>query len=141
MPSDRILLQQLAKLRLDEAKLLADGKQFSGAYYIAGYAIECAIKALIATQFREHEIPDKSLVDKIYTHNLAALMGLSGVGESFDAACEADPELNRRWVIVKNWSEQARYSVWTEAQALAMIDAIDGDGKTRGLFLWLSARW
>lgn len=136
-----MLLQQLAKLRLEEAKLLANQKQFSGAYYIGGYAIECALKALIAAQFREHEIPDKALVDKIYTHNLAALLSLSGLGEPFDLARQNDPELDRRWSIIKNWSEQARYSIWTEAQGLAMIDAIDGDGKVGGLFQWLSARW
>jgi hypothetical protein len=56
---------------------------------------------LIAAQFREHEIPDKSLVDKIYTHNLTALLGLSGLGESFDAARQTDAELDRRWSIVK----------------------------------------
>jgi HEPN domain-containing protein len=141
MASERPLLQRLAKLRLDEAKQLANHGHFSGAYYIAGYAVECALKALIAVQFREHEIPDKSLVDKVYTHNLGALLSLSGLAESFDAARQGDPELDRRWSIVKNWSEQARYSIWTEAQALAMIDAIDGNGETGGLFQWLSARW
>ena len=141
MPTERTTLQQLAELRLAEAKLLAKEGQFSGAYYIAGYAVECALKALIAAQFRQHEIPDKSLVDKIYTHNLAALLGLSGLGESFDAARHADPELDRRWSIAKNWSEQARYSVWTRSETLAMIDAIDGNGETEGLFQWLSARW
>jgi HEPN domain-containing protein len=141
MASERALLQQLAKLRLDEAKQLAREGHSSGAYYLAGYSIECALKALIAAQFREHEIPDKALVDKIYTHNLAALLSLSGLGEVFDNARQDDPGLDRRWSIVKNWSEQARYSIWTEAQALAMIDAIDGDGKFGGLFQWLSARW
>jgi len=65
MASDQKLLQELAKLRLDEAKLLAREKRFSGAYYLAGYAIECALKALIAAQFRQNEIPDKNLVDKV----------------------------------------------------------------------------
>ena len=91
MGSDRTLLQELARLRLEEAKLLAHERQFSGAYYMAGYAIECALKALIAGQFRENEIPDKSFVDKIYTHNLTALLGLSGLGEFFDLARHKDP--------------------------------------------------
>jgi HEPN domain-containing protein len=141
MATERTLLQQLAIHRLDEAKLLLREREPSGAYYLAGYAIECALKALIAAQFREHEIPDKSLIDKIYTHNLPALLGLTGIAEPFEAAREADPELDRKWSIVKSWSEQARYSVWTEAQALAMIRAIDGDDKIEGVFQWLSAHW
>ena len=138
---DRATLQELAAIRLEEAKLLMRGGQFSGAYYIAGYAIECALKARIAARFRADEIPDKKMVTDVYTYHLAALMGLSELGTSFDAARQTDPELDRRWSIVKNWSEQARYSIWTEAQALAMIDAMGGNGKTGGLFQWLSARW
>ncbi|HEY1979383.1 MAG TPA: hypothetical protein VGH13_04790 [Xanthobacteraceae bacterium] len=121
--------------------MLVSEKQFSGAYYLAGYAIECALKALIAGQFRANEIPDKALVDKIYSHNLAALLSLSGLGKPFDIARQDDPELDRRWSFFKNWSEQARYSIWTQAQALAMVDAVDGDGKIGGIFQWLSARW
>jgi HEPN domain-containing protein len=141
MANDRALFQQLAKLRLDEAKLLARERQFSGAYYVAGYAIECSLKALIAAQFRENEIPDKRLVDKIYTHDLAALLSLAGLEKPLETDRQNDLELDRRWSIVKNWSEQARYAIWTEEQAVAIIDAIDGDGRIGGLFQWLSARW
>ena len=141
MASERALLQQLAKLRLDEAKLLAREGQFSGAYYVAGYAIECALKARIAAMFRENEIPDKNLVNKVYTHELAALLNLAGLEKPLETERQNDSELDRRWSIVKNWTKQARYAIWTEQQAAAIIDAIDGDGKTGGLFQWLSARW
>jgi HEPN domain-containing protein len=141
MAYDRKLLQQLAKLRLDEAKLLAREKQFSGAYYLAGYAIECALKALIAAQFRENEIPDKKLVDKVYTHKLSELLSLAGLEKLLEIEGQKDLAVDRRWSSVKNWSEQARYAIWTEEQARDIIDAVDGDGKTGGLFQWLSARW
>jgi HEPN domain-containing protein len=140
MATERGLLRQLAITRLDEAKLLARENHFSGAYYLAGYAIECALKARIAAQFRENEIPDKNLVNKIYTHDLAALLGLAELERSLETERQSDPDLDRRWSIVKNWTEQARYAVWTEEQAVAMLDGVDGDGKTGGLFQWLSAR-
>jgi HEPN domain-containing protein len=70
MAYDRTFLQELAQLRLNEAKLLFRGKQWAGAYYIAGYAIECALKARLAGQFRQNEIPDRNLVNRIYTHDL-----------------------------------------------------------------------
>src|ERR1700733_9390749 len=74
MSQDRATFQQLAELRLAEAKSLLEKGLPSGAYYLAGYAIECALKAIIATGFRANEIPDKSLVNSVYTHNLNELL-------------------------------------------------------------------
>jgi hypothetical protein len=122
MASDRKLLQEVAKLRLDEAKLLMRERLFSGAYYVAGYAVECALKAKIATQFKANEIPDKSLVNNIYTHDLEALLRLSGLQVELETTRQNDPRLYNRWLIVKNWTEQARYTLWTEDKAGAMMD-------------------
>jgi HEPN domain-containing protein len=141
MASDRAHFQRLAELRLAEARILAREGQFSGTYYIAGYAIECALKARIAALFRENEIPDRNLVNRVYTHDLTALLNLSGLEKPLDRDRQSDKDLDRRWSIVKNWTEQARYSTWTEQEAVAIIDAIDGDGKSGGLFQWLSAHW
>jgi hypothetical protein len=141
MASDRATLQQLAACRLEEAKLLMREEHFSGAYYIAGYAIEFALKARIAAQFRADEIPDKDLVNAVYRHDLAKLLGLAGLETALKDACRSDSGLDRRWSIVKNWNEQARYSLWTEDQAAAMIDAIDGSSSSEGVFQWLNARW
>ena len=57
---NRLDLQQLSDLRIGEAKaLLAQGFP-EGAYYLAGYSVECALKACIARRTREHDFPDKS---------------------------------------------------------------------------------
>jgi HEPN domain-containing protein len=50
---NRTDLQQLAELRIKEARILLDGDSYSGAYYLAGYAIECALKACIAKRTKE----------------------------------------------------------------------------------------
>jgi HEPN domain-containing protein len=141
MAQDRTSFQQLAQLRLAEARLLLRENQPSGAYYLAGYVVECALKAIIAKQFRGDEIPDKALVNRVYTHDVSELLRLAGLESELDAARRGDSELDRRWSIVKNWKEQARYSVWTNGDASSMIDAIAGDGHTEGLFQWLTARW
>jgi hypothetical protein len=141
MASDRAHFQRLAELRLAEARILAREGQFSGAYCIAGYAIECALKARIAALFRENEIPDRNLVNRVYTHDLTALLNPSGLEKPLERDRQSNKDLDRRWSIVKNWTEQARYSTWTEQEAVAIIDAIDGDGKSGGLFQWLSAHW
>ena len=45
---DRKDLQELSKVRLKEATALLKLGLFDGAYYLAGYAVECALKACIA---------------------------------------------------------------------------------------------
>jgi HEPN domain-containing protein len=141
MANERATFQKLAHVRIDEAKVLLGHGQSSGAYYLAGYAIECALKAVIARQFRADEIPDRALVTKIYTHDLSDLLRLAGLESELDVAKRLDPGLDRRWSIVKTWKEQARYSLWTDLDASSMIDAVAGDGSTGGLFQWLTARW
>jgi HEPN domain-containing protein len=141
MANERGTFQNLAQLRVEEAKVLLGGNNPSGAYYLAGYSIECALKAVIAKQFRGDEIPDRALVNKVYTHDLSELIRLAGLESELDAARRADSELDRRWSIVKNWKEQARYSVWTNNDASSILDAVVGDGHAGGLFQWLTARW
>lgn len=141
MANERTLFQRLAELRLNEAKLLVQHNNPSGAYYLAGYAIECALKAIIAGLFRANEIPDKGLVNDVYSHELPKLLRLAGLEAELKTDCFADSDLERRWSIIKNWNEQVRYRTWSEEQATAMIDAINGDGHRKGLFQWLTARW
>lgn len=108
--------------------------QPSGAYYLAGYAIECALKAVIAKRFRADEIPDKALVNEIYKHDLSKLLSLADLEAELNAARRADSELDRRWSIVKNWTEQARYSIWTDKDATSIIDGVAGDVVQKGCF-------
>ena len=129
MAYDRTTFQLLAELRLTEAKLLAHAGHHSGAYYLAGYALECALKARIASQFRDNQIPDKVLVNRIYTHDLSELVRLAGL------------VLARRWSVAVSWSEQARYLVWTRDSASDMIEAVGGAEDQGGLLLWLTNRW
>jgi hypothetical protein len=93
-----------------------------------------------ATEFFSHvqnEIPDLKHVRGIYTHDLSDLARIAGLKAALDEAIEANPDLGRRWALAKDWSEQARYEVWTEQRALAIIDAIGGD---EGLLEWLLGR-
>jgi hypothetical protein len=81
MGQDRATFQQVAELRLAEARALHAEALYSGAYYLAGYAIECALKAKIASDFHENEIPELKRVQSIYTHGLGALLGLAVLKE------------------------------------------------------------
>jgi HEPN domain-containing protein len=49
----------MAMVRLKEANVLLRLGLSDGAYYLAGYAVECALKACIAKGTRRYEFPDK----------------------------------------------------------------------------------
>ncbi|MEJ0077789.1 MAG: DNA-binding protein [Alphaproteobacteria bacterium] len=139
MAQDKATFQALATSRLAEAKVLAERSHPSGAYYLAGYAVECALKAIIAGQFRAHEIPDRVLVNKVYTHNLPELLRLAGLQDELEERERDTPILKQRWATVETWSEASRYAIWSDEVAAALLDAIDGD--ENGIFRWLTSLW
>jgi HEPN domain-containing protein len=52
---NRNYFRQLAELRLKEAKALLAAELPDGTYYLAGYAVECALKACIAKMTQQHD--------------------------------------------------------------------------------------
>lgn len=138
MGQDRATFQQLAEARLAEARLLLANEFPSGAYYLAGYAIECALKAVIAAGFRANEIPDKYRVNSIYTHNLKDLLSLAGLKSRLDDDMNESPELRENWATISKWSEHTRYEVWTSDAAATMLEAVGAADK--GLLQWLQKR-
>lgn len=133
-------LQQLAERRLTDARLLLDADAYAGAYYLAGYAIECALKACVAKQIREFDFPEKRLVDRSYTHNLAQLMEVSGVKALFDQEAIANEALDLSWKVVRDWSEVSRYDLTTTERAARDMLAAVGD-ETNGVLSWLKKHW
>jgi hypothetical protein len=134
---DRETLRELAVLRLAEAELLLAHGLWSGAYYLAGYSLECALKAKIASSFRENEIPELRRVQKIYSHDLISLLDIAGLKDELEAEMEAHAELRKSWTVATEWSEQARYQIWTQQAASAIIEAVRSD---QGLLQWLLNR-
>lgn len=64
----------LSAVRLKEAKALLNAGLPDGAYYLAGYAVECALKAWIAKSTLRYDFPDKQRATKSYPHNLTQLV-------------------------------------------------------------------
>ena len=133
-------LQRLADVRLHEAYALFTASSFDGAYYLAGYAIECALKACVAKQTREFDFPDKRLVERSYSHNLIQLLEVAGVKAAFEEAGVEDQGLRESWGVVQNWSEASRYALdVTEKSAQDMLAAV-GD-EVSGVLPWLKKYW
>lgn len=127
---------RLARERLSDSILLLENDRFGAAYYLAGYALECVLKARIALRFREAEFPDKKLVTAVYTHKLDDLIQLAGLGVDFKAARDARPGLAANWDIVRQWSETSRYGTFNRARATELIRAV-GDFDDDGVMAWL----
>jgi hypothetical protein len=76
-------LQGLTRVRLAEARALLDAGLYDGAYYLAGYAVECALKACIARRTRIHDFPLKpSDVRGMYTHDSVGLVRAADLRDS-----------------------------------------------------------
>lgn len=135
----KIELQVIARERLEDAQALLRESRWSAAYYLAGYAIELALKACIANQFLAGQIPDKRFVADIYTHNPNELLKLSGLKSAFEEECDANAIFAAFWVPTSQWRETSRYESHSEKKARSLVDAI-GD-PTHGVFAWLTKHW
>ncbi len=126
--------QNLTDLRMKESQLLLSQKDWDGAYYLAGYAVEFALKVRIISQLmKSDKFPNKKLADNFYKHELTLLRKLAELDDEMDN----DGEVSPLWDIVKDWSEQSRYGIGrTERDAMDLYNAIE-----TGVLPWIKVRW
>jgi HEPN domain-containing protein len=136
---NRTDFQQIAELRLRESRALLDAGFADGAYYLAGYAVECALKACIAKRTMQHDFPEKGSA-KYYSHDLEDLLEFAKLKLDLEQDSLVDKTLRTQWTILQNWSEESRYE-----QGKTLQDATDllsaAEGTTGGLLPWLRRRW
>lgn len=133
-------LQKLARMRIKEAKVLLDGGCFEGAYYLAGYAVECALKACIAKRTRRYDFPDKKVANDVYCHELTRLLGFAGLAPEMNREENANSAVWVNWGVVKDWSETKRYEASVSANdARDLYAAIAG--RRNGVLQWLRNWW
>lgn len=136
---NRLDLQILAQEKIAEAKILLDAGKWTGAYYLAGYAVECGIKACIARLFRTDEFPEKSFSDKCYVHDIDRLVVLAGLKAARDTDNSANPNLANNWTTVLQRKVDSRYDRKTQQEAQDIYDAITNHPD--GVLPWIQARW
>lgn len=132
-------LQRLSNARVREAKVLFAAGEYSGAYYLAGYAVECALKACIAKATQRHDFPDKDRAQKSFSHKLPDLMKVAGLYDEFELAMRSSPALEASWLAVRSWSEQSRYETSNDEKASALLNAISKP--INGVLPWIKRRW
>lgn len=133
-------LQQISLIRAKESKVLLDNGCFCGAYYLLGYAVECALKACISKQIKKYDFPDKNLANKSYTHDLEQLLSTAGLKYFLIEESKINADFERNWAIVKDWTEQVRYeSSISDTKAKDFYLACTE--RKNGILSWLKKYW
>lgn len=129
--------EALAVARLREARALLAAGEFDGARYLAGYCVECALKAVITKAIVAQTLPRKRSIDKAHTHNLADLLDLAGKRPALLGASE---EVRASWTTVISWTEQLRYETGAD-RSLAEDLLVAIDDPSTGVLPWLKTHW
>ena len=136
---DRRDLQELARVRLKEATALLSLGLFDGAYYPAGYAVECGLKACIAkepcgTSFRTSGgwIPATRTT-------CVSWLELTGLSDELAGRVGKDPGFKLNWEVVQEWSEQSRYQKHRPEAAQQMLEGVGN--RSHGVISWIKLHW
>ncbi len=133
-------LQELSRIRRQEAATLLKAKHYSGAYYLLGYSVECALKACIAKQTNRYDFPNKEIANKAYVHNLEELIKLAGLKNDLDKDFKNSKTLELNWSVVKDWNEASRY-LCTIAPKYAKDLYSACTSRKNGILSWIKTKW
>ncbi len=138
---NRAQLRQLADDRIVDAKLLLDNARPSGAYYLAGYAVECGLKACIMHHVEATGaiFQDRKFSEKCWTHDLNQLLAFANLESELAVDAAANAALSANWAVATDWRETSRYERKTPAEATTMYNAIAD--KPDGVLAWLQKHW
>ncbi|MBY0456009.1 MAG: hypothetical protein K2V38_01585 [Gemmataceae bacterium] len=138
---NRAEFQQLADVRIKEAETLLTAGLWDGAYYLAGYAVECGLKACILARVeRDGAIfEDKKFSEKCWTHRLDELVALAALEAERAAEAAANANFDTLWRRALLWKEDARYKRITETEAKDLCQAVTDS--TDGVMRWIRKYW
>jgi|SRR5579872_2136538 len=139
---NRTDLQQLAEDRRLDAEALLAAQRWSGAYYVAGYAVECALKACVIAYVQNNPdviFNDKKFSQRCWTHNIEELVLVANLKADRDRDAGLNPTQSQNWLIVKDWDEEARYKTWTEPEARRLYEAVTNNAD--GVLPWIKIHW
>jgi len=133
-------LQDLSRIREQEARSLLEAGFYDGAFYVAGYAVECALKACIAKNVPRHHFPDLETVRESYSHELDKLLGIAGLRDALKSDMSSNKALRDNWNSVsKSWSAESRYERHGRAEAQDLLAA--ATARRTGVLPWIRRRW
>jgi hypothetical protein len=138
-------LRQMAEDRILDAKALLDGSRWAYAYYVAGYAVECSLKACLLARMGHTGwvFKDKVKIDECLVHEFMKLIHIAGMTGELNAnlqtSAAAGGEFVGNWNTVDQWKVTSRYESKTEAEARALYAAITDE--PHGVLRWIRNYW
>ena len=139
---DRAFWRKLADDRVDDARVLLAGDRWSVAYHVAGYAVECGLKACVLAYLETHIdiiFREKRFSEKCWTHELKALVELAALDANLEADMTGNPILRGNWGVAKDWKETSRYEEKTEREARTLFEAVTNE--PNGVLRWIRGHW
>ena len=103
---DARLYYRCADKRRVEANILVRAEQPTGAVYLAGYVVECMLKALILENRPSNQQAECLEELKKLGHNLTRLLELYVA----EGGSRPPPEVARAFSLVSDWSSEIRYN-------------------------------
>ena len=134
--------RRTAESRVRDAAALLKARRWSAAYYLAGYAVECGLKACVVAYLRKNLdviFRDRRFSEKCWTHDYDELFKLAELKAQWDADMAANKDLQDNWEVVKNWKETARYQRKSRGDAEKLYQAITDP--VNGVLPWIRNHW
>ena len=131
-----------SEARLDEAGVLRSRGYTLAAVYLAGYAVECGLKACIVKRVTAAAgviFEDRKFSDRCWTHSIDELVKLADVDVARQTDNAINPALKGNWLVVCAWNEQARYRTTLQGEAEKLFKAVTDP--TNGVMSWIRVRW
>jgi hypothetical protein len=134
--------QRLAEDRVVDAQILLGSQRWNAAYHLAGYAVECGLKACILARVDKDSgviYGAKDFLNNCWIHDLEKLIENAGLKVDRDALCRTNIAFQGYWAVTKDWTEKSRYDVRTESQAKELFEAISHEPD--GVLSWIRKHW
>jgi HEPN domain-containing protein len=117
-------LKKLARDRLRDAKTLFDTDSYHGAIYLAGYAVELALKSRICQHLGWEKL-DESMLKR---HELKFLLRFTGLESKQESFIE-------EWNLLSDWNPEMRYNASEDFQKDETRKIIDATEQLMEIFL------
>lgn len=134
--------RDLAEARLIDAGVLLQSQRWAALYYLAGYAVECGLKARVVDSVEKNPgiiYEKRGFSDACWTHKLSDLIVVAGLGAACDADGITNPAFGQNWAEVIKWNEASRYAFVSDPQARKLYDAISHPQD--GVIKWIRDHW
>ena len=142
---NQAFLRQEATEWILDAQVLLDGGRWSHAYYVAGYAVECALKSCLLARmvYTGWVFQEKARIEDVRTHEFEKLIQLAGLTDELitnqQSSAAAGGGFVANWQIATQWKVTSRYESRTEVEARQLYDAIIQ--APDGVLPWVQQYW